>query len=54
VPGAFLAWNEHMDKTEVMFLEGICPCGADLHDARDLGCHDLIRQLDRLPVPGIK
>jgi hypothetical protein len=36
-PGAFLAWNEHPDKTEDVFPEGICPCGADLADARDLG-----------------
>jgi hypothetical protein len=36
-PGAFLAWNEHPDKTEDAFPEGICPCGADLADARDLG-----------------
>jgi transposase len=36
-PGAFLAWDEHPDKTEDVFPEGICPCGADLNDARDLG-----------------
>jgi len=36
-PGAFLAWNEHPDKTEDVFPEGICPCGADLNDACDLG-----------------
>jgi transposase len=36
-PGAFLAWNEHPDKTEDVFPGGICPCGADLDDARDLG-----------------
>jgi transposase len=36
-PGAFLAWNEHPDKTEDVFPEGICPCGADLAGARDLG-----------------
>src|SRR5207247_827677 len=36
-PGAFLAWNEHPDKTEDVFPEGICPCGTDLSDARDLG-----------------
>jgi len=23
-PGAFLAWNEHPDKTEDVFPEGIC------------------------------
>ena len=37
VPGSFLAWNEHPDKTEDVFPEGICPCGADLNDACDLG-----------------
>jgi len=26
-PGAFLAWNEHPDKTVDVFPEGICPCG---------------------------
>jgi transposase len=36
-PGAFLAWNEHPDKTEDVFPGGTCPCGADLNDARDLG-----------------
>ena len=36
-PGAFLAWNEHPDKTEDVFPEGICPRGADLNDARDPG-----------------
>ena len=36
-PGAFLAWNEHPDKTGDVFPEGICPCGADLGGARDLG-----------------
>jgi transposase len=36
-PGAFLAWNEYPDKTEDVFPEGICSCGADLNDARDLG-----------------
>lgn len=36
-PGALLAWNEHPDKTEDVFPEGICPCGADLSGARDLG-----------------
>jgi transposase len=36
-PGAFLAWNEHPDKTQDVFPEGTCPCGADLDDARDLG-----------------
>ena len=36
-PGAFLAWNEHPDKTVDVFPESICRCGADLNDARDLG-----------------
>ena len=36
-PGAYLAWNEHPDKTEDVFPAGTCPCGADLTDARDLG-----------------
>jgi transposase len=36
-PGAYLAWHEHPDKTEDVFPEGTCPCGADLKDARDLG-----------------
>jgi Transposase IS66 family len=36
-PGAFLAWNEHPDKAGDVFPEGICPCGADLAGARDLG-----------------
>jgi transposase len=36
-PGAFLAWNEHPDTTEDVFPRGICPCGADLAGARDLG-----------------
>jgi len=36
-PGAFLAWNEHPDTTGDVFPEGICPCGADLAGARDLG-----------------
>ena len=36
-PGAFLAWNEHPDKTGDVFPEGICPCGADLNEARGLG-----------------
>jgi transposase len=36
-PGAFLAWNDHPDKTEDVFPEGTCGCGADLSGARDLG-----------------
>ena len=35
-PGAFLAWNDHPDKT-TLSRQGICPCGADLAGARDLG-----------------
>ena len=35
-PGAFLACSELPDKTEDVFPEGICPCGADLADACDL------------------
>ena len=26
-PGAYLAWNEHPDKTEDVFPEGSCACG---------------------------
>jgi transposase len=36
-PGAYLAWNDHPDKTEDVFPEGTCGCGADLSGARDLG-----------------
>jgi hypothetical protein len=36
-PGAHLAWREHPDKTEDVFPEGSCTCGADLAGAADLG-----------------
>jgi len=36
-PGAFLAWNEHPDRTEDVFPHGSCACGADLKDAADRG-----------------
>jgi hypothetical protein len=36
-PGAYLAWREHPDKTEEVFPEGSCGCGADLAGAADLG-----------------
>ena len=36
-PGAYLAWNDHPDKTEDVFPEGRCACGEDLAAARDLG-----------------
>ncbi len=36
-PGAYLAWQEHPDKTEDVFPEGSCACGADLAGAADRG-----------------
>ncbi len=36
-PGAYLAWNDHPDKTMPHFPEGPCECGKDLAGARDLG-----------------
>ena len=36
-PGAYLAWNDHPDRTENLFPEGNCACGTDLKDAADLG-----------------
>ncbi len=36
-PGAYLAWNEDPDKTENLFPEGTCGCGADLAGAADRG-----------------
>src|SRR5581483_316751 len=36
-PGAFLAWDEHPDRTEDLFPRGACACGADLADASDRG-----------------
>jgi hypothetical protein len=36
-PGAYLAWNDHPDKTILHFPQGTCECGRDLAEARDLG-----------------
>src|SRR5262249_42165568 len=36
-PGAYLAWNDHPDKTVDHIPQGTCGCGADLADAADLG-----------------
>jgi len=36
-PGAYLAWQDRPDKTEDVFPEGRCECGADLASAADLG-----------------
>ena len=36
-PGAYLAWQDRPDKTEDVFPEGRCECGADLAGAADLG-----------------
>jgi transposase len=36
-PGAYLAWNDHPDRTENLFPEGNCECSTDLKDAADLG-----------------
>jgi transposase len=36
-PGAYLAWQEHPDKTGDVFPQGRCECSRDLADARDLG-----------------
>ena len=36
-PGAYLACNDHPDRTENLFPEGNCECGTDLKDAADLG-----------------
>jgi transposase len=36
-PGAHLEWSEHPGKTEDVFPDGGCGCGADLADAADLG-----------------
>jgi transposase len=36
-PGSYLAWREVPDKTEDLFPEGSCACGADLAAAADLG-----------------
>ena len=47
-PGAFLAWNGHPDKTVDVFPESICPCGADLNDARRPG-DEVSHQVTDLP-----
>jgi transposase len=36
-PGAYLAWNDHPDKTIPHFPRGTCACGRNLAGARDLG-----------------
>jgi hypothetical protein len=36
-PGAYLAWNDHPDRTENLFPGGNCECGTDLDHAADLG-----------------
>jgi len=36
-PGAYLAWNDHPDRTEDLFPSGSCECGTDLKDAADRG-----------------
>jgi transposase len=36
-PGAYLAWNDHPDRTVPRFPGGACACGADLSAAADLG-----------------
>ena len=36
-PGAYLAWREVPDKTQDLFPQGSCACGADLAGAEDLG-----------------
>ena len=36
-PGAYLAWNDHPDRTVDLFPEGDCRCGADLDQAADRG-----------------
>ena len=36
-PGAYLAWNDHPDRTENLLPEGNCACGTDLKYAADLG-----------------
>jgi len=36
-PGAYLAWNDHPDKTIPHVPEGMCECGKDLAEAHDLG-----------------
>jgi transposase len=36
-PGAYLAWRQVPDKTQDLFPQGGCACGADLAAAADLG-----------------
>jgi uncharacterized coiled-coil protein SlyX len=36
-PGAYLAWNDHPDRTEDLFPCGPCACGTDLQEASDRG-----------------
>ena len=36
-PGAYLAWDDHPDRTENLFPDGNCACGTDLKYAADLG-----------------
>jgi uncharacterized coiled-coil protein SlyX/transposase len=44
-PGNALRWREALEVTRLdQFPEGVCPCGADLADAVDLGVVDRYRQ----------
>ena len=36
-PGAYLAWHDRPDQTVPHFPRGLCACGKDLDQARDLG-----------------
>jgi transposase len=47
-PGAYLAWNDHPDRTVDLFPEGNCQCGADLDQAADRGTV-LSHQVNDLP-----
>lgn len=47
-PGAYLAWNDHPDRTGNLFPVGNCECGTDLKDAADLGVM-FSRQVSDLP-----
>ena len=47
-PGAYLAWNDHPDRTVGLFPEGNCQCGADLDQAADRGTV-LSHQVNDLP-----
>ena len=51
-PGAAMRWDIP-DDTIPHFPEGRCPCGRDLHEARDLGVASSAQQLD-LPEPRAK